>query len=144
VPDHMQQATDRLRTNPFNRLQRDDKGQDHLVLADMGCRNTVFNAEVQTGLPYLGAFIGSGISSFRVELVDEPGEAVGPLLGRYKEALSALGVGAREAQQAQRALWEWLQQAPGGAGVGSLQTRLERSVHSMKPTAAVLKEHHRR
>lgn len=27
---------------------RDDGGQDHLVLADMGCRNTVFNAQSQS------------------------------------------------------------------------------------------------
>ena len=28
---------------------RDQQGQDHLVLADMGCRNTVFNAQAQSG-----------------------------------------------------------------------------------------------
>jgi hypothetical protein len=28
---------------------RDDKGADHLVLADQGCRNTVFNAQAQSG-----------------------------------------------------------------------------------------------
>lgn len=31
---------------------RDASGHDHLVLADMGCRNTVFNAEAQSGLPH--------------------------------------------------------------------------------------------
>lgn len=31
---------------------RDAAGKDHLVLADMGCRNTVFNAEAQSGLPH--------------------------------------------------------------------------------------------
>lgn len=28
---------------------RDDAGAQHLVLADMGCRNTVFNAQAQSG-----------------------------------------------------------------------------------------------
>lgn len=28
---------------------RDSQGSDHLVLADMGCRNTVFNAQAQSG-----------------------------------------------------------------------------------------------
>ena len=29
---------------------RDQEGADHLVLADMGCRNTVFNAQAQSGV----------------------------------------------------------------------------------------------
>ena len=28
---------------------RDGNGKDHLVLADEGCRNTVFNAQAQSG-----------------------------------------------------------------------------------------------
>jgi hypothetical protein len=28
---------------------RDERGRDHLVLADEGCRNTVFNAQAQSG-----------------------------------------------------------------------------------------------
>lgn len=39
---------------------RDSQGKDHLVLADMGCRNTVFNAKAQSGLPYLREFLRSG------------------------------------------------------------------------------------
>ena len=30
---------------------RDGNGKDHLVLADEGCRNTVFNAQAQSGKP---------------------------------------------------------------------------------------------
>ena len=30
---------------------RDGSGKDHLVLADKGCRNTVFNAQAQSGKP---------------------------------------------------------------------------------------------
>ena len=39
---------------------RDAGGQDHLVLADMGCRNTVFNAEAQSGLPHAAALQRAG------------------------------------------------------------------------------------
>lgn len=34
---------------------RDGQGKDHLVLADMGCRNTIFNAQAQSG-----AVLGGG------------------------------------------------------------------------------------
>lgn len=40
-------------------------GADHLVLADMGCRNTVFNASAQTGLPYLPRMAAAGYGCFR-------------------------------------------------------------------------------
>ena len=31
---------------------RDTDGADHLVLADMGCRNTVFNTQAQSGAQF--------------------------------------------------------------------------------------------
>ena len=40
-------------------------GKDHLVLADMGCRNTVFNATAQSGLPFLPEFAAAGVGCFR-------------------------------------------------------------------------------
>lgn len=40
---------------------RDGDGADHLVLADMGCRNTVFNAQAQTALAHLDTLTGAGI-----------------------------------------------------------------------------------
>jgi hypothetical protein len=39
---------------------RDEKGADHLVLADMGCRNTVFGAQAQSALPYLPGLVAAG------------------------------------------------------------------------------------
>lgn len=48
---------------------RDEKGDDHLVLADMGCRNTVFNAQAQSGAFYAQDLVRSGIRHFRIELV---------------------------------------------------------------------------
>jgi hypothetical protein len=43
-------------------------GKDHLVLADMGCRNTVFNATAQSGLPFLPEFAAAGVGCFRQAL----------------------------------------------------------------------------
>ncbi|GAB4816072.1 hypothetical protein N2152v2_003118 [Parachlorella kessleri] len=145
---------------------RDSAGADHLVLADQGCRNTVFNAQAQTGLPLLPALLSAGLTAFRVELVDEPGQHVAPLLEAYRQALLAAhevsqqaqqrggGVG-RATQQAQRAqrgweeaqrrTWAVLQGLPDangrahGAGLGSLEVRGEKAVMSLKPTAAAQK-----
>ena len=66
---------------------RSMEGDDHLVLADQGCRNTVFNAQVQTGAEYVTEFLQSGIRHYRVELVDESPEYVEPLLTWYKNML---------------------------------------------------------
>lgn len=68
---------------------RDEKGADHLVLADMGCRNTVFGAQAQSALPYLPGLVAAGVGAFRIELVDEPAEYVAPLLEGYRRALEA-------------------------------------------------------
>ncbi len=63
---------------------RDDKGADHLLLADMGCRNTLFNAAAQSGAFYLSDMLKAGIRHYRVELVDQPAEVVAPLLENYR------------------------------------------------------------
>lgn len=73
------------------------------MLADQGCRNTVFNAQAQTGLPFLPQLLEAGVGAFRVELVDNPPEHVGPLLKAYREALLAGSQLVRfNAQQAHR------------------------------------------
>jgi len=50
---------------------RDQNGDDNLVLADMGCRNTVFAAQAQSGIHSMSNWSDSGIGRIRVELVDE-------------------------------------------------------------------------
>lgn len=50
---------------------RDERGLDNLVLADMGCRNTVFSAQAQSGVHSLKQWQAAGIRRFRIELVDE-------------------------------------------------------------------------
>lgn len=76
------------------------------MLADMGCRNTVFDASAQSGLPHLAGLVGAGYGTLRVELVDEPAAYVAPLLEGYRAALQAVvqgggGSGAGSQQHAQ-------------------------------------------
>ncbi|KAL4419681.1 hypothetical protein ABPG75_006779 [Micractinium tetrahymenae] len=130
---------------------RDEKGKDHLVLADMGCRNTVFNASAQSGLPFLPHFAAAGFGCFRVELVDEPAEYVAPLLEGYRKALQAAtdaaasGSGTAAGWQSAQELWRWMQSLPDangrahGVGLGSLEVTAERNAAAMKPTAASLR-----
>lgn len=65
---------------------RDSNGKDHKVLADMGCRNTVFNAKAQSAAMDLAAFAAAGVGFLRLELVDEPAESVANLVKRYHAA----------------------------------------------------------
>lgn len=50
---------------------RDPEGRDHPVLVDVGCRNTVFNAQAQTGVRWFDGLVGEGVRRLRVELVWE-------------------------------------------------------------------------
>lgn len=84
--------------------RRDEHGRDHLVLADMGCRNTVFNAQAQSGAHHMRTWSLSGYGWLRVELVDEPADAVGPLLDGYRAVLGG--------QTTSRELWEFLETVP--------------------------------
>ena len=117
---------------------RDGDGKDHLVLADMGCRNTVFNASAQSGAEYIGEMVVAGIRHFRVELVDEPAKVVAPLMEAYRAVLA----GERRGSE----VVEWVGTLPDangrshGAGRGSLEVRKERDRGTMKQTAAVRNE----
>ena len=50
---------------------RDDAGREHPVLADVGCRNTVFGAEAQQAAKHLEAWRAAGIGRFRLEFAHE-------------------------------------------------------------------------
>jgi putative protease len=113
---------------------RDQDGKDHLVLADMGCRNTVFNASAQSGAEYVGELTAAGVRHFRVELVDEPANVVQPLMEAYRRVLAG------EQRGAEVVAWVGtLPDANGrshGAGRGSLEVRREIDRSYMKQTAA--------
>lgn len=62
---------------------RDRVGLTHLVKADVGCRNTVFNARAQTGAQYFVRLQRAGLRYFRVELLDEDRENARRLISLY-------------------------------------------------------------
>jgi putative protease len=66
---------------------RDRVGQEHPLKADVGCRNTVFNARAQTGAESLDRFLAAGLRAFRVEFVQESPEEVRQTLTRYRALL---------------------------------------------------------
>ena len=67
---------------------RDRTGLEHLVKADAGCRNTVYNARAQTGAEFFGEIRACGVRFFRVEFVDESPELVTEILERYRDLLA--------------------------------------------------------
>lgn len=67
---------------------RDRTGLEHLVKADAGCRNTVYNARAQTGAEFFDEIRDAGARFFRVEFVDEPPALVTEILGRYRDLLA--------------------------------------------------------
>jgi len=87
---------------------RDRVGMKHPLRADVGCRNTLFNAVAQTGARHFRELRAAGLRNFRVELLEEDaaqaaetirayqallrGETVGEELWRSLGARSQLGV----------------------------------------------------
>ena len=69
---------------------RDRAGAEHPLLADVGCRNTVFNATAQSGAEFVPRMKELGLRHFRVELLREEPHEVGPLLDQYVRVLSGL------------------------------------------------------
>ncbi len=57
---------------------RDRLGVEHSLTADVGCRNTLFNATPQSGAEIVPQLLAAGLRHFRVELLD----ASGPLAPR--------------------------------------------------------------
>ena len=113
---------------------RDPGGGDHLVQADIGCRNTVFNAAAQTAGPVLRSFREAGIGYYRIEFVDEPATEVGDIVAAYRDTLD----GRANPEQLRRVLTR-VSDANGnrqGVGLGSLAVRAEPARGQMKkPTA---------
>jgi putative protease len=67
---------------------RDSNGRAHPVMADIGCRNTVFGAEAQEASAHLKAWLEAGIRHFRVEFVHESADAVIRVAQAFEDALA--------------------------------------------------------
>ncbi|MEL6602592.1 MAG: DUF3656 domain-containing protein [Cyanobacteria bacterium J06614_10] len=66
---------------------RDRTGTEHILQADAGCRNTVFNGRAQTGAEFLSRFIAKGARAFRIEFLDESPAEVTQTLSAYRQLL---------------------------------------------------------
>ncbi len=66
---------------------RDRVGSEHMLQADAGCRNTVFNGTAQTGAEYVKHLAEVGLRHFRIEFVNETPEQVKQTIQRYRQLL---------------------------------------------------------
>ena len=64
---------------------RDRVGAEHMLKADAGCRNTVFQSLTQTGAEYVAKMIELGVRNFRVEFLDETPETVERTIAKYRQ-----------------------------------------------------------
>jgi U32 family peptidase len=79
---------------------RDRTGAEHILQADAGCRNTVFNGTAQTGAEYMHRLIERGARYFRIEFLSETPEQVSQTLACYQQLVAGTLSG--------RALWQQL------------------------------------
>lgn len=68
----------------------DEQGRHHPVLADAGCRNTVFGAEAQHAASHLPLWLEVGIRHFRLEFVHEDAPAVSRITAAFRQTLDGL------------------------------------------------------
>jgi U32 family peptidase len=66
---------------------RDRVGTEHILHADAGCRNTVFNGMAQTGAEYVQHLIELGLLHFRIEFVNETRIQVMETILSYQQLL---------------------------------------------------------
>lgn len=98
---------------------RDENGREHPVMADVGCRNTVFGAEAQEASGHLEAWLKAGIAHYRLEFAHESAEQVMSIGGAYASALR----GAMPAAELGRRLRRL---SPQGTTQGSLYVQISR------------------
>lgn len=66
---------------------RDRMGQAHPLIPDVGCRNTVYNAQAQTAAEYVPEMLKLGVRQFRVELLRQRGDEAVTLIEKYRKVL---------------------------------------------------------
>jgi len=93
---------------------RDRVGAAHPVLADAGCRNTVFHARAQTGAEAVPHLCQLGIGALRLEFLNEPPDQVALTIGKYRQLLRGEITGAQLVRELK--LWNQL-------GITSFQER---------------------
>lgn len=74
---------------------RDRVGTEHLLQADAGCRNTVFNGVAQTGAQYLSHLISWGVRDFRLDFVGETPLEIAETIELYRQLLQGESSGSQ-------------------------------------------------
>jgi U32 family peptidase len=74
---------------------RDRAGAEHILKADAGCRNTVFNGTAQTGAEYVQDLMEVGARYFRIEFTHESPEQLQQTVRCYQELLHGETTGAQ-------------------------------------------------
>ena len=92
---------------------QDASGRAHAVLADVGCRNTVFGAQAQEASAHLDAWRTAGIRHYRLEFVHESPEEVVQVFRAFESALAGLSTSRQLGAELRKA-------APQGVTEGSL------------------------
>jgi putative protease len=72
---------------------RDRVGLAHPLKADVGCRNTLFHAQAQSGAAYFAEFLAMRPAAFRVELLLEDAADTERLLSGYQRLLAGAVTG---------------------------------------------------
>ncbi|MVN89337.1 U32 family peptidase [Deinococcus sp. HMF7620] len=67
---------------------RDERGRTHPVMADVGCRNTVFEGRPQVAGAHLDAWRAADVADFRLEFVHETPEQVGEVIRLHRAFLA--------------------------------------------------------
>ncbi len=80
---------------------RDRVGASFPVIADAGCRNTVYNSVPQSAAEYISAMLKLGIRRFRLDLTRENLSQIGNLIQKYRKVLAG--------QEAGQSVWRELQ-----------------------------------
>jgi len=74
---------------------RDRVGAEHPVKADMGCRNTVFHSQAQTGADYVARMQALGVRHLRLEFLNESPAQVAQTITKYRQLLHGEITGAQ-------------------------------------------------
>ncbi|WP_337885636.1 U32 family peptidase [Fischerella thermalis] len=77
----------KLRVDAKQLVDRHRIATEHILHADAGCRNTVFNGTAQTGAEYVQRLIELGLRHFRIEFVNESPECVTQTIHQYQQLL---------------------------------------------------------
>ena len=67
---------------------RDRVGMEHPLKADVGCRNTLFNAVPQSAAEAVPQLLARGVRDFRVELLDDRGDDLRRTVDLYRHLLA--------------------------------------------------------